>query len=144
MPSLEERINAEYENIDDTLAALPRSRELFAATRLELAGTAALLHNFYNGVENVLKQIITDKDGTFSFAGEFWHRELLRASVEKNIVSEATGSELRSYLAFRHFFVHSYALTVDPERLLPLVESIQDVYERFQADVVGALGQSCI
>jgi len=55
MASAREKIEAEFENIECLLADLPKTDSLARLSTLELAGAGALIHNFYNGVENVLK-----------------------------------------------------------------------------------------
>jgi len=59
MAKVHEQVEAELENIERTLAELPSFESLPNLSKLELAGLAALIHNFYNGIENILKQLIT-------------------------------------------------------------------------------------
>ena len=61
MAELQERIAAELENIDAVVARLPQADLLSELSELELAGTAALVHSFYNGVENIIKQIVQSR-----------------------------------------------------------------------------------
>jgi hypothetical protein len=55
MANAREKIETELENIERVLADLPKPDSLKNLSSLELAGAAALIHNFYNGVENVFK-----------------------------------------------------------------------------------------
>jgi hypothetical protein len=55
MADLKDYIEAEEENIRHELGQLPPVDRLSRLSELELAGTAALLHSIYNGIENVLK-----------------------------------------------------------------------------------------
>jgi hypothetical protein len=58
MSKVHEQIEAEFENIERTPKEIPESEFLPGLSNLELAGIAALIHSFYNGIENILKQLI--------------------------------------------------------------------------------------
>lgn len=134
MADLKDKIEAEYENIEKLVNELPSSDQLPFLEFLQLAGVATLLHNFYNGIENIIKLILKDKNVALP-EGESWHKELLNLAKEDGIISEATLMQLGKYLAFRHFFSHAYALDLYAGKLQPLVEKINRVYQGFKGEV---------
>jgi hypothetical protein len=138
MPDYRLRIEAEYEAIENTLSALP-DRPLSTLSQLELAGVAALLHNFYNGIENIVKQVFQEKSFPIP-QGESWHRDLLLAAAEKNIISDLLLNNLKQYLAFRHYFSHAYALELFPERMEPLVKDAVALFNEFKQQIDKIIG----
>lgn len=134
MADLKERLEAEFENIQKVLSRLPESSLLPNLSDLELAGVAALIHSFYNGVENILKQAVRAK-GKDVPQGQTWHRDLVELAVNQGIISDKTSKAIAQYLAFRHFFSHAYAFDLHPERIVPLVKGAKDVFENLRLDV---------
>ena len=126
-------IDAEYEEIEKTLSSLP-TKPISKLSKLELAGVVALLHDFYNGIENVLKQAFRIKN-IQTPQGESWHRDLLLEATEENILSEQLANELKRYLAFRHFFSHGYAIDLSPDRMEPLVTNVRDAFKNFKKEI---------
>ena len=120
MANTREKIEAEFENIERVLADLPRPDSLKKLSSLEMAGVAALIHNFYNGIENVFKQLIISK-GLSIPQGPSWHIDLIEICVANQIISRTTSDMLKEYLSFRHFFSHAYSFDVDEERIAPLL-----------------------
>ncbi|OFW15289.1 MAG: hypothetical protein A3H27_07495 [Acidobacteria bacterium RIFCSPLOWO2_02_FULL_59_13] len=101
---------------------------------MELAAVATFLHNIYNGMENILRLILKAK-GVALPASETSHRDLLELSVLEKVLSGSLADQLFPYLAFRHFFVHSYGFLLDDAQLIPLAGSIPNVYDKFISDV---------
>jgi len=138
MAEVRELVEAELENIERVVEEFPDSNSLPDLSSLELAGVAALVHNFYNGIENILKQIVT-ASGKKLPDGSSWHRDLINTAMSNEIISESTAKELRQYLAFRHFFSHAYSFDLDKERIIPLVRDIQLVLASFRDDIIKTL-----
>jgi uncharacterized protein YutE (UPF0331/DUF86 family) len=135
MADVNEKIAAEIENIEKVLLELNQIEDLSKATTLELAGIGALLHNYYNCIENIIKQILKFQNKEIP-AGSFWHRDLLDAACSMNILSLSTKEKLGQYLAFRHYFVHGYALDLHADQIAPLVTSSIEVFNRFKEDLL--------
>ena len=134
MVRLSQKIEAELENIDEILNEMPSHSSLSLLSTLELAGVAALLHNFYNGIENILKQIFMSQKITIP-EGHSWHKDLIEQAVKEGIISEECKNNLGQYLAFRHFFSHAYALDLYPDKMEPLVENSKNLYSTFKNDI---------
>lgn len=123
MADLKEKIYAEFSSIDIIISELLIDRDLSDKTLIELAGRGALLMNFYSGIENILKLILVNK-GIRLIQSSSWHKELLKNSINENIIAADTAASLAKFLAFRHFFVHSYGFSLDYRELSVLIESI--------------------
>lgn len=141
MADVKERVLAEEDNVSRVLAELPSPGELSTLSDLELAGTAALLHNIYNGIENMLKQVVL-YSGEKVPDGASWHRDLLILAEEKRVLRPSTAALLAPFLAFRHFFSHGYALDLEPERMESLVAQASAVCTAVHEDLLAFLSRA--
>jgi len=120
--------------LTNLFAEIPYYKKLSSLSTLELAGVAALLHSFYNGIENILKQILLSGKNKI-FEGKSWHKELLEKAENFKIISTECKNRLGQYLAFRHFFSHGYAFDLYPDKMEPLVEKLLDIYKLFKNEI---------
>ena len=133
MANHKEYIEAEYEAIEKTLANLPQN-PLSQLSELELAGVAVLLNNFYNGIENILKQILK-KESIKLPEGPSWHQSLINTAVNKNIIPDVLAEEISEYMSFRHFVAHGYAFNLKAERLQELKDNVLKIFEKFKKKI---------
>lgn len=133
MADYKRRVEAEYEAMEKTLSYLPK-KPLSQLSELELAGVGTLLSNFYNGIENILKQILRMKSLNVP-DGASWHQDLIQFAKKERIISASLADKIKEYLSFRHFAVHAYAFNFDPQRLEDLTAGVGKVFEEFQLEI---------
>jgi uncharacterized protein YutE (UPF0331/DUF86 family) len=136
MADIKEKVTAEIENIEKALEELGQIEDLEKISTLELAGIGALLHNFYNSVENILKQIFIFRNILIP-SGSFWHRDLLEAACLSKVISPSLKEKLGLYLAFRHYFVHGYALDLKADLIYPLLKLSSEVFSEFKQNLIS-------
>ncbi|MCZ7357178.1 MAG: hypothetical protein O8C66_14725 [Candidatus Methanoperedens sp.] len=138
MGELPEQILAEKENIEAALDNLKTAMARSDKTVIELAAMATFLHNMYNGIENILKQILLIEDIEVP-KSETWHKDLLNRSLSAGIISKKLSDQLYKYLTFRHFFVHAYGFMLDEKQLEGLANDIPDVWQQFLLEIENFL-----
>lgn len=126
------------ENITVVLNELGKVKDKPNKTTLELAGIATYLHNFYIGIENILKQIVVSKQIAIP-STETWHSDLLTIAANKGVITEKTKKQLAKYLAFRHFFTHAYSFQLDEAKLKTLIDDVFEVYAHFNNEINATL-----
>lgn len=91
---------------------------------IEIRSIATILHSFYNGVENIICLIL--KGYNENLPNDLnWHKTILNNISNKTpqrdfSISEELKENLENYLAFRHFFRHSYGFQLDWDLLSEL------------------------
>lgn len=141
MVNLQRQVEAETQNILRTLEALKTVLLVEKKTTTELAAISTYLLNIYNGIENILKQVLKSK-GVKIHRSEAWHKELLDVSIAQGIMTEKLADELREYLAFRHFFIHSYGFMLKEERIKGLTDKVFNVWAAFSSRINEILKES--
>ena len=134
MDELLREIQADKEYILSTLQVLIETLKRKEKTVIELAALATFLQNAYNGIENILKRVLNYKKISIP-TSESWHKDLLELSVDHQIISSDLSRKLDEYLAFRHFFIHGYGIMLDEEKLLPLADNLQALWEEFEEEL---------
>ncbi len=111
----------------------------------ELAALAAILHAFYNGVENIFKRVAVTLDGGAP-SGPSWHADLIEAMSKPNpnrpaLLSESLSETLQEYLDFRHVFRQAYSFELRWEKMKHLVLGLHDVLRRLEHELDVFLAQ---
>lgn len=136
---LAEEIGIEFEYIEtilqelETLFKKPLEYEL---SLVEITGAGGLLHNFYNGIENIFKRILKFHN-IKQEENKNWHKELLQKfyDIENNFAFLDTSiyDNLQEILKFRHLFIHGYGFFLQWELLKPLIKKALDSYPKFKS-----------
>ena len=118
-----------------------------APNLIELTALAAVLHSFYNGIENIF-QIILKKIDRQTINSSKWHKELLLTMSEQNaqrnaVISIKTMLPLSRYLSFRHFYRHSYSFYLNWDDMKPLINSLNEIWDDFLIEAKEFLTQLC-
>ena len=139
-----ERIRSELANIEGVVARVRRAMEASAEDAVDSDlywdAVALNLHDFYTGLERVLRHIATEVDGHLPTGGE-WHQELLRQMaiplprIRPAIFSNETIKRLDEYLRFRHVVRHVYAFEFDPQRIKPLAEALTGDFAQIKGEL---------
>lgn len=146
--AVKDKIIFELEAIETELDA---TKNLFVALRdrkpdaIEIRAAASTLHAFYNGVEKIFSLIARQIDGAIPDDGG-WHSSLLNSMAVANekrdmVIDDNVHKLLEKYLAFRHFFRHSYGFILDWEELKPLCHGVHDVFILFRKEILRFIGQ---
>ena len=130
MVDLTRKIAAEKQNVQKALDNLKDAMARKEKSTIELAAIATFLSNIYNGIENILKQVLKAK-GTEIPKSETWHKELLDLSVSLGIIPDKLSDQLYEYLTFRHFFVHAYGFMLEQTHLEELANNIPGIWSQF-------------
>lgn len=139
MDRLPKQILAEKENVEIALSNIKDVVARKEKSVIELAAMGTFLHNIYNGIENILKQILNAKNVNIPKT-DTWHKDLLDISVSKGIISGELSDSLYEYLTFRHFFVHAYGFMLEEDQLEDLITNIPDVWKQFLLEVLNKIG----
>lgn len=130
----------EIENLFDLYYA-----ELFELTReptiIELTAMASVLHSFYCGIERIFILIAKNIDKNVPYDIN-WHKTLLLQMSKpiesrSTVISEKTQGELSEYLAFRHFYRHSYSSRLEWKELKKLVVPIRLLWEKTKSEILS-------
>lgn len=140
--TLARRIDFEISEIDlflETHSHLLAKAEDKKASSTETLALAALLHAFYNAVDNVLLLITKQTDGRTP-EGMHRHRTLLDSASKPHthrsaIISEAVKTSLKPYLGFHNFFRDSSSFDFDRKKSARLAEDLFLVWESLKLDL---------
>ncbi len=134
MADIKQKVHVEMENIETVLTELEKVKNRFNKELVVLVGIGGYLQNIYNGIENILKQILLFKNISIPDSPT-WHKDLLNLSVKHKVIKRVTAEKIGKYLFFRHFFTHSYGFLIEERKIKPLMDNALKVCSVFNKEI---------
>jgi hypothetical protein len=111
---------------------------------VEVTALASVLHSFYNGLENIFLSVAKGIDQEVP-TGAQWHRDLLNQMAQATshrgpVLALETTHHLANYLAFRHFYRHSYSFFLSWQEMEKLVIELAEVWSQTKQELEQFLG----
>lgn len=103
------------------------------------AAIGYLLHNFYNGCENIFRSIAKFFENDFT--NRSWHRDLLKrmtldiAGFRPRVISDELFILLDDFRGFRHKFRYSYSFELDWERERIVADKLPHTWQMLQDEI---------
>jgi len=143
------KVEFEISQIDKLLNETSPLLKLVNIKTPDMVETAALglfLHSFYNGIENIIKIIVKDKNGKLP-SGNKWHKELLDLcflNTKENVqlFNDNLQIILDDYLSFRHFIRNTYSFKINWERMEYLIINIDKNWKDIKVDIINYINQN--
>jgi hypothetical protein len=107
-----------------------------------LDSVALNLHGFYAGVERLFELIARHIDGALP-DGAMWHRDLLYRmtqdvqKIRPAVISDETAEQLDALRRFRHLVRNVYTMSLDPEKMVDLVEGLPILWPKLRAELMA-------
>lgn len=101
---------------------------------------AGCIHGIYNGMEKILKDLVSHIDGELP-TGDDWHIQILRRAKYPNegvrpaILSEMTFTRLDALRGFRHVFRGRYHTNLIPDLVIERADATLKTFPGFVEDI---------
>ncbi len=142
---LQSEINQEILSLEALLRELETLKPRLAQkeiSNLDLRAAGSILHDFYNGVENIFRRVAQELNGGLP-AGEDWHKQLLTdmsldvKGVRPPLVSEDLKLKLQKYLGFRHIFRNVYGFHLEQEQIKVMVKEFPRILSWLRREIAA-------
>jgi len=142
---LQSEINQEILSLEALLRELETLKPRLAQkeiSNLDLRAAGSILHDFYNGVENIFRRVAQELNGGLP-AGEDWHKQLLTdmsldvKGVRPPLVSEDLKLKLQKYLGFRHIFRDVYGFHLEQEQIKVMVKEFPRILSWLRREIAA-------
>lgn len=142
---LQSEINQEISSLEALLRELKTLKPRLAQkeiSNLDLRAAGSILHDFYNGVENIFRRVAQELNGGLP-AGEDWHKQLLTdmsldvKGVRPALVSEDLKLRLQRYLGFRHIFRNVYGFHLEQEQIKVMVKEFPRILSWLKREIAA-------
>ena len=97
---------------------------------IEIRGASLSLGALYNGMERILSDILKSK-GIILKDKDSWHKTVLDEALKHNLISAEVLTELKGYLAFRHFIRHAYSFEIDTDTIKVILRKAPKIINQF-------------
>jgi len=142
---LQSEINQEILSLEALLRELETLKPRLAQkeiSNLDLRAAGSILHDFYNGVENIFRRVAQELNGGLP-AGEDWHKQLLTdmsldvKGVRPPLVSEDLKLKLQKYLGFRHIFRDVCGFHLEQEQIKVMVKEFPRILSWLRREIAA-------